>query len=433
MQLSLIRLTLNLGLLSLRCVVAFLFSPKVRAFSDESLESYLLRVVDENFFDSYEQLSLAIREELHELDFDAHGAFPIDLKRLNVYHAKHNSHFRMRALGLLETLLDLPRFELQKLALLKSDKKFNASVAVHRDGVDIPLKFIRYNGADGKHAIPICPQCLAEEPYIKQSWHIRWVNICTKHQCTLINHCPDCNLPLNYIENESISHCLCGFELASAANNASDITVKGKDVKLLHNLFNTDIAINNPLFHETTISQRFAALLWYQERYKCADNFCLNNAANFFSTWPENFYKELDHLNTNAAMKLIEVFNKTAFRFIFGEVILSVPHSIQREGQGHFIRIALLQYLTKLVENNPKSKKPNVADMLLSVTEAAIILGTTHEQIYRLYQDGILQNAFRQKMNRRIDPHAGVFFLRQVIEYKSSFGDDKPRMYLSTW
>ena len=132
MQLSLIRLTLNLGLLSLRCVVAFLFSPKVRAFSDESLESYLLRVVDENFFDSYEQLSLAIREELHELDFDAHGAFPIDLKRLNVYHAKHNSHFRMRALGLLETLLDLPRFELQKLALLKSDTKFNASVAYFR-------------------------------------------------------------------------------------------------------------------------------------------------------------------------------------------------------------------------------------------------------------------------------------------------------------
>ena len=105
--------------------MAFLFSPKARAFSDESLESYLLRVVSENFFDSYEGLSLAIREELHELDFEAHGAFPVDLKRLNVSHAKHNSHFRMRALGLLETLLDLPRYELQKLALLKSDIKFN--------------------------------------------------------------------------------------------------------------------------------------------------------------------------------------------------------------------------------------------------------------------------------------------------------------------
>ncbi|MFT6506411.1 MAG: hypothetical protein ACI92O_002314 [Colwellia sp.] len=416
------------------CGVAFLFSPKVRAFSDETLESYLLRVVSENFFDSYEQLSLAIREALHELDFDAHGAFPIDLKRLNVYHAKHNSHFRMRAIGLLETLLDLPRFELQKLALLKSDKKFNSSVAVHRDGIDIPLKFIRSNGADGECSLPICPQCLAEEPYIKQSWHIRWINICTKHKCTLIHQCPDCNLPINYIENESIAHCLCGFDLASATNsNTTSITVKRKDAELIHNLLNNETLIDNPLFRETTISQRFAALLWYQERYSCIDNFCLNDAATFFSKWPENLYNELDHLSKNANMKLIEMFNKTIFRFIFGEVILSVPHSIQREGQRHFIRIALIDYLIRLVANNPKSKKPNVADMLVSVTEVAIILGTSHEQVYRLYQDGILQNAFRQKMNSRIDPHTGVFFLRQVIEYKSSFGDDKPKMHLSAW
>ncbi|MEI8664598.1 hypothetical protein P4S81_06220 [Pseudoalteromonas sp. B28] len=40
----------------------------------------MLRVVSENLFDSYEGLSLAIREELHDLDFEAHGAFPIDLK-----------------------------------------------------------------------------------------------------------------------------------------------------------------------------------------------------------------------------------------------------------------------------------------------------------------------------------------------------------------
>jgi hypothetical protein len=414
-------------------VVAFLFSPKVRSFPDETLESYLLRVVSENFFDSYEELSLAIREALHELDFDAHGAFPIDLKRLNVYHAKHNSHFRMRALGLLETLLDLPRFELQKLALLKSDKKFNSSVAVHRDGVDIPLKFVRSNGADGECALPICLYCITEEPYIKQSWHIKWVNICTKHKCTLIHQCPNCNLPINYIENESISHCLCGFELASATSNTTAIAVKRKDVELLHNLLNNEASINNPLFRATTISQRFAALLWYQDRYTSADNFCLNDAADFFNKWPENFYNELDHLSKNADMKLIEVFNKTVFRFIFGELILSVPHSIQREGQLNFIRVSLLEYLTKLVENNPKSKKPNLADMLISVTEVTIILGTSHEQVYRLYQEGILQNAFRQKMNSRINPHAGVFFLRQVIEYKSSFGDHKPRMYLSAW
>jgi hypothetical protein len=413
--------------------MAFLFSPKVCAFSDESLESYLLRVVSANFFNSYEELSLAIREELHELDFDAHGAFPIDLKRLNVYHAKHNSHFRMRALGLLETLLDLPRFELQKLALLKSDKRFNSSVALHRDGVDIPLKFVRYSSEDGICSLPICLHCIAEEPYIKQSWHIKWVNICTKHKCELIHNCPDCNLPLNYIENESITHCLCGFELASDISKAKVLSVKNKDVELLQCLMNSETLINNPLFNETTQSQRFAALLWYQDRYSCTDNFCLNDAADFFNKWPENFYNELNYLSKNSDIKLIDLFNKTAFSFIFGKLILSIPHSIHRDKHPHFIKITLLQYLTDLIEDNPKSKKPNIADTLVSVTEAAIILDTSHEQIYRLHQDGILQSAFRQKMNSRIDPHASAFYLRQVIEYKSSFGDDTPRMYLSAW
>ena len=410
-------------------MVAFLFSPKIRSFSDESLESYLLRVVAENFFSSYEELSLAIREELHELDFDAHGAFPIDLKRLNVYHAKHNSHFRMRALGLLETLLDLPRFELQKLSLLKSDRKFNASVALHRDGVDIPLKFIRFEGVDGKSTIPVCPHCLAEEAYIKQCWHIKWVNICTKHKCALIHHCPECNLPINYIENESITHCSCGFELSCTGVHS----VNTKDVELLQNLMLGEASIDNPLFNNTSISQRFAALLWYQNRYSIPDIFCLNEAIDFFSKWPDNFYKELDSVSKNAEMKLIDLFNKTPFRFIFGELILSIPNSIKSEGQLNFIRIALMDYLVVLVEKNPKSKKPNVADMLVSVSEVAVMLGTSYEQVYRLYQDGIFQSAFRHKMNRRIDPHAGVFFLRQVIEYKTSFGGNKPRMYLSAW
>jgi hypothetical protein len=409
--------------------MAFLFSPQIRSFSDESLESYMLRVVSENFFDSYEELSLAIRQELHELDFDAHGAFPVDLKRLNVYHAKHNSHFRMRALGLLESLLDLPCFELQKLALLKSDRKFNSSVALHRDGVDIPLKFIRYDGVGGISAIPVCPQCLAEEAYIKQSWHIKWVNICTKHKCALVHYCPDCNLPLNYIENESITHCSCGFELSYSKVPPVHI----KDVELLQTLMDNEALIDNSLFHNTSISQRFAALLWYQDRYSNPNVFCLNEVVDFFGKWPENFYKELDALSKNAEMKLIDLFNNTVFRFIFGELILSVPHNTQGEGQLHFIRFTLIEYLVILVEKNPKSKKPNLADMLVSVSEVAIILGTSHEQIYRLYQGGILQSAFRYKMNRRIDPHSGVFFLRQVIEYKTSFGGDSPRMYLSVW
>jgi hypothetical protein len=92
-----------------------------------------------------------------------------------------------------------------------------------------------------------------------------------------------------------------------------------------------------------------------------------------------------------------------------------------------------LDFLITLIEENPKSKKANVADLLVSVSEAALILNTSIEQIYRLYQDGIFQTAFRLKLNQRINLNKGVFFLRQVIEYKASFGNNKNRMYVSAW
>jgi len=411
--------------------MAFLFSPNARAFSDESLESYLLRVVAENFFDSYQQLSLAIRLELHELDFEAHGAFPIELKRLNVYHAQHNSHFRMRALSLLESLLDLPPHELQKLALLRSNRTFVGGMsAVHRNGIDIPLSFIRNAGENGIESVPICPQCLKEKPYIRQVWHLKPVEVCAKHSCELLHQCPECQQPINYIENESIAHCSCGFELATAPSVKAD----SQAVLLSRSLFDGDALSNNPLlFMGTSATHRFAALLWYQKRHAKNTECMTHGSVGYFEDWPTSFYRELDAVTTGAEVRLIDLFNRTSFRSIYGELILDSQCLLPEDKEPHFIYLALMEYISKLVESHPKSKKPNVADMLVSVAETAVLLSTTHEQVYRLYQDGVLTAGFKQKIRTRIGPHIGVFYLRQVIEYNTSFGNDKQGMYLSAW
>jgi hypothetical protein len=236
-------------------------------------------------------------------------------------------------------------------------------------------------------------------------------------------------LPLNYVENESITHCSCGFELSRSL--APSVT--NKDIEFTQKLIHDDVSHCNPLFQHSSLSQRFASLLWYQKRYSKQDDFSLSQVVDYFNEWPEIFYKELDFLTENAPMKLVDLFNRTLFRSIYGEVISSVPYLSLYEEQPHFIRTALMDYLTNLVERNPKSKKTNVADMLVSVSEAAIILGTSHEQVYRMYQDGILRSVFRQKMHQRINSQAGAFFLREVIEYKSSFGGGQQRMFLSAW
>lgn len=410
--------------------MAFLFSPIARAHNDESLESYLLRVVAENYFDSYYQLSFAIREELRELDFEAHGAFPIELKRLNIYHAKHNSHFRMRALNLIESLLGLPPHELQKIALFRSNRTFSGgATAVHRYGVDIPLSFIRYANEDNLESLPVCPACLKEEPYIRQAWHLKPYSVCAKHGCELMHQCPECQAPINYIENESITQCLCGFELSKAAI----VPAAKAELILPQSLISSDVTSENILLNQSSSTHRLAALLWHQKRYGESHCYSFKEANEYYGSWPENFYQELDEITQGAESRLIKLFNHTEFRSIYGELILHSRCLSPEDKEPHFIYSAVICYLQKLVDAHPKMKKPNVADMLISISEAAVILATTHEQVYRLYQDGILTSSFRQKMTQRIDPYVGVFFLRQVIEYKNSFGNERQGMYLSAW
>jgi hypothetical protein len=202
---------------------------------------------------------------------------------------------------------------------------------------------------------------------------------------------------------------------------------------LARNLIGGDVTSTNPLINETSATHRLAALLWYQKRHGGSNDNSFSDAIEYFDNWPDNFYQELDKVTQGAELRLIELFNRTAFRFIFGELILHSRCLYPEDKEPHFIYYASMRYLQRLVVLHPKSKKPNVADMLVSVAETAVLLSTTQEQVYRLHQDGILTSAFRQKMKQRIDPHAAVFYLRQVIEYKSSFGSDRQGMYLSAW
>jgi len=187
----------------------------------------------------------------------------------------------------------------------------------------------------------------------------------------------------------------------------------------------------NPFFNQSSTTHRLAALFWHQ-KFK-GDSYAFGDAVEYFERWPVNFHQDLDVLTHAAELRLIDLFNRTSFSFIYGDLILNSRCIFPEDKEPHFIHSALLSYLNQLVEKHPKSKKANVADLLVSVAETAVILSTTHEQVYRLYQDGILIPSLKPKMRFRINPSVGVFYLRQVIEYKKSFGLDREGMHLSAW
>ena len=105
-------------------------------YSDESLDSYLLRLSQENGFERYSVFSGSIKSWLREQDHEAAGAFPLELCRVNVFHASRSSGLRVRALRLIEQLTDQSPSCLLQLALMHSAITFGREhKAEHRAGV----------------------------------------------------------------------------------------------------------------------------------------------------------------------------------------------------------------------------------------------------------------------------------------------------------
>ena len=408
--------------------MTFLFQPKARAYDDETLESYIIRILKENFIGSFCELSSAIRSELFELDFEAYGAFPLELKQLNVYHAKRNSHFRIRSFQLLESLLRLPKFEIRKLALLRANIKFfNKFTAVCHRSDYFPRTYIRSISDEITSCIPVCSECLKEASYIRQCWHFETYKACHKHHCHLLFECPSCNSIINYINSELIGECVCGFELKSAnVVKADDVLIKFSNLVIGEKVDEVSV------FSDQTVSQRIAAIMWYQNRYQVPIA-QIEDLVSYFKQWPKNILQELEEVEKNAAMKLLNHFNKTAFKFIFEELITQINLISNSENSSNFIYRTIFNYLVDLVERTPKTKEANIADLLVSVQEASILLNTSHDQVYRLYQEGILVTAKTQKLHKRLLPHVGTFYLRQVIEVATSYGNGFDGVYSSSW
>lgn len=55
-----------------------------------------------------------------------------------------------------------------------------------------------YHRARHSHGLQFCPHCLNEdvEPYFRKRWRLAFSIICTKHQCYLLDACPQCDSPI---------------------------------------------------------------------------------------------------------------------------------------------------------------------------------------------------------------------------------------------
>ncbi|MBA1147834.1 TniQ family protein [Ectothiorhodospiraceae bacterium WFHF3C12] len=67
----------------------------------------------------------------------------------------------------------------------------------------------------------LCPNCLAEEPFIREGWDFTPVTHCARHRTVLIDQCPNCDRPLTWARPH-VHYCGCGFDLRSASAEPVD-------------------------------------------------------------------------------------------------------------------------------------------------------------------------------------------------------------------
>lgn len=375
-------------------------------YDDEALESYLLRLSQANDFDCFADLSAEIKGWLKANDSDAFGAFPLALAEINIYHAKFNSGFRTRALKLVEQITGLPPFSLVHLAIKHSLVYVAGKHAVAQYQRDLIPKSLLQT----QH-IPICPECLTLAPYIRQKWLLMPYQACSEHQTMLLHSCPECGLELNYTRCEQICYCECGYDLSSASSP--------KLLPINPTLWFSqwyDNLITPSAIGELDHSGILSFYLWFLAEIKPDDD-SLAAFRDFTLNWPTSFKTELKRRAGLGLLTQTQQLNRTAFNAIFGDVI---HHSANLPNAANPAFAALCHYLTELVYQHPLAKLPNIADTLLSVAEASLILGVSQDQVYRLHEEGYLKMNAGLKLHQKVPYHKPVFFLRQVVELMES-------------
>lgn len=177
---------------------------------DESLESYIIRLAEENHF-RVKKLFPHLGKLLQKQHGKLAGAMPTDLGSFNLYHANTSSSKRYWALSLLSDLCCKEHLPFLELSVLKTDRLFAGHhSSLYWKGLDIPKVFFRSEN------IPVCPQCLKEKSYIPTFWHISLVRACPRHGTALVFKCPQCGVGADYIRDAAVHSCRCGFDLISA-------------------------------------------------------------------------------------------------------------------------------------------------------------------------------------------------------------------------
>ena len=402
----------------------------------ESLESYMLRLAD-----LYEYTPRQLIERFHIiLDEEGKrfsGALPGNLWQLNIYHANTSSSLRVECLELLAEKMCKGRLPILELAVSRSKTKYAPRHgSLFWQGLDIPRFFIR------KGNIPVCPKCFEEsaEAYVPFYWHLNLVRSCTLHGCRLVERCPACSQPLNYMKTGNLKGCVCGKEYKSMAVEPAPESISHLAVRVQEEQKKHETTTGNLLYDTGDIHQLFGAILWFYSyvlergEQRCISDASLTKCISFFNQWPKNLDKLLEVKAETAIILADRRFSETSFQSIFGSLLTTSRRLPDQDLKSNPVLKAIFVYLDSCLHTN--NEQSEIGYSLLNGYEVAALLDTDSEQVARLVDEGKLAAAKKLKSSLTFDPKRPLFPLKAVFNvwlarFQSRLSNR--HIYLSRW
>lgn len=394
-----------------------MFLQRPKPYSDESLESFFIRVANKNGYDDVHRFLEATKRFLQDIDHNGYQTFPTDITRINPYSAKNSSSARTASFLKLAQLTFNEPPELLGLAINRTNMKYSPSTnAVVRGAEVFPRSLLR------THSIPCCPLCLQENGYACYLWHFEGYDHCHIHDTPLISAC-SCGTEFDYrVSGLKGVCCKCkepikltsrenGHEAACMVSN----WLAGNESKPLPNL---------------PKSYRWGLVHWWMGiKDSEFDHFSF---VQFFSNWPRSFHSIIeDEIEFNLEHAVVST-SELRLKDLLGRLFFGSIRLPERNLQHNIVLGELLCYLEKRLWQD----KGLIANLKMNALEATVMLNCSLDQIASMVEQRILKPNRRTKPNSPLDItdylfHFGDIFCLWLAEFQTD--EFKRSFYVSRW
>ncbi|KMT66751.1 hypothetical protein XM47_01095 [Catenovulum maritimum] len=337
-----------------------------------------MRLAQDNGYIKASSFWSAIRRTLDKPEL-RYLNIPNKLEKINPYLANHSSGLRVKALTYLSKLTNQESLPLISLSIFRSPSHYcGKNTAIIRNGMTLPRMFVKTEPG-------VCPECLKESNYIRQTWAFWPYNTCHKHKIKLIENCC-CGEIISAFSDHKLGVCqCCGHEY----KNLEGVKENHNDFELSHWLAGTHKNLPN-----VKDSHKFGLILWWLKLHQLTlAEFESEVFINFFTEWPSSFQKYLKNQWEHYSEYGLKPISDASFSDVFGKLLSNsakLPSARLSEN-------IVLTEIYKYFDDNLISENNEFLKLKINSIEAALLLNTSTEQIAALVEQGELSSGIRIK------------------------------------